>query len=363
MHPIKEFDFSGIDKKLAIEYIKIHNTIIKEVKFIEAVATEPITKKYLNIFISEFKLLNETDEKLVIDTIICASKRKLDTLFSKCSKKNVFRNESFACNKLVGIEYYKNIQDRINSLNAITPKSSKQNNKLLKLQNEFNSTIELKSLLPKVFNYTGRRKVLLQYYAEKNFRVCVYCLAQHTSIYRSSNSKKYFLTGNLDHVKAKSTYPFLSLSINNLVPVCAHCNQRKLDSSFEYDPFSSKHEVSFDFSDCIDVVKAKVTLKQLNDLKFLPVTGKFKDVTTKLDLKDLYQNFESNAFELIDRYHKFHSDGYSEHLSKIAKRPNNRDFIEYFISETPLNEDSVLKHPLAKFKMDLFNTIKSKSKT
>lgn len=363
MHPIKEFEFSGIDKKLACEYIKIHNTILTEIKVIESVAVDSVTKSFLNIFISEFKLLNETDEKLIVDTIICASKNKLDTLFNKCSKINVFNNESIACNKLVGIGYYKNLQNRINLLNAISPRTTKQNNKLLKLQNEFNSTIELKSLLPRVFNYSGRRKVLLQYYVEKNFRVCAYCLAQYTSIYRSSKSKKYFLTGNLDHVKAKSTYPFLSLSINNLVPVCAHCNQRKLDSSFEYDPFNAKHELSFDFSDCIDVVKTKVVFKPLKDLKFSPAVGKFIDVTTKLDLKDLYQNFESNAKELIDRYHKFNSNGYSEHLSKITKRPNNRDFIEYFVSDTPLKEDSVLKHPLAKFKMDIFNTIKSKSKS
>lgn len=361
MHPIKEFDFTGIDKRLAREYIKIHNTILKEVKFIESVVTQTITKNYLNFFISEFKSLDEKDEKLVVDTIICATKKQLDILVNKCSKRNVNSKEQLACNTLIGITYYKNIQAQINKLNSNTSRTKTQNEKLLKLQNEFNSKIGLRPLLLKVFDYSGRRKALLQYYAKKNYRVCAYCLAQYTSIYRSSNSGKYYLTGNLDHVKAKSTYPYLSLSINNLVPVCAHCNQRKSDRRFKYDPFNAKHKQSFDFSDCIDVVKSKVIFKPLNHLKFSPAKGEFKDLTTKLDLKDLYQNFEPNAKALIDRYQKYHSKGYSEHLTSITKKPDSREFIEFFISEVPLSDESVLKHPLTKFKMDLYNMIKSKS--
>lgn len=360
MHPIKEFDFSGIEKTLAREYIKVHNQIVKEVNVISSVATDPISNNYLKIFTSAFANLDDSDETLVTETIICASKKQLDGLLKACNKRGILSKEQLPCNKLTGISYYSRLQKEINKLNVITIRTKAQDDKLAKYQKEFNATIGLRPLLQKIFDYSGRRKLLLQYYAVKGYRVCAYCLAQYTSIYRSSKSGKFYLTGNLDHVKAKSTYPYLSLSINNLVPVCGHCNQRKSDRKFKYDPFNPAHKQAFDFSECIDVVKSKVVFKPLKKLKFSPSTGYFTDLREKLEFKDLYQNFELNAKMMVDRYQKYHSHGYNEHLKSITEKTDSREFIEYFISEVPLSDESVLKHPLTKFKMDLYNTIKSK---
>jgi 5-methylcytosine-specific restriction endonuclease McrA len=357
MHPIKEYDFTGIEKSLALEYIKIHNTILNEIKFIQSVAADTISKNYLNIFTSKFKMLITTNEKLVVETIICATKDNLDDLVkSYLSMDSV---EKLKCDRLTGISYYSNLKIRIGELTNKKRKTKAERDKLKRYTIEFNSTIGLKPLLLKVFDYSGRRNKLLKYYAQQDYRVCAYCLAQYTSIYRSSGSGNFYLTGNLDHVKSKSSHPFLSLSINNLIPVCAHCNQRKSDKKFKYDPFNSKHKIHFNFTDCNDVVKSKVVFKGLNNIGFLPLNGDFKDITSKLDLKDLYKNFESNAKALVERYNKFHSKGYGNHLKAITKRPNSREFIEYFISEVPLIEENVLKEPLTKFKMDLYNALKT----
>jgi 5-methylcytosine-specific restriction endonuclease McrA len=338
----------------------MHNIIFKEVTILESILIHTGSKNYVNIFLSEFKNLDEKDEKLVTQTIICASKILLDEIVEKCSNPKAISTELIKCKKLTRISYYKNLQERINKLNKKTSRTAEEGKDLKKLKKEFNGELRLRPLIQKIFNYSGRQKSLLKFYANTDCRVCAYCLAQYTSIYRSSSSGTFYLTGNLDHVKAKSKFPYLSLSINNLVPVCAHCNQRKLDRVFNYDPFNSKHKHNFDFSNCIDVVKSKVVLKSLDDLQISPAKGQFKDLATKLDFKELYQNFSSCAETIVDRYQKFYSEGYYNHLEKITNRPNSREFIEFFISEVPLTNDNVLKHPLTKFKMDLLNTIKSK---
>lgn len=361
MHPIKEYDFTVINKSLALEFIDIHNSICNDVLEINKRISRVSSKKYLDVFISNFSCLDDKNERLVEQTIICAPKKKLNQIFDNCSKVKDQNIELIPCIQLTSIDYYKNLQKKANELSANSAPTPAQDKKLKKIQAELNGSIKLKPLLQKVFDYTGRRKNLLQYYNIINYKVCVYCLAQYTSIYRSTASGQFYLTGNLDHVKAKSTNPFLSLSINNLVPVCAHCNQRKSDRNFKYDPFNLKHIHNFDFSDCIDIVNSNVILKPLNKLKISPRLGAFTDLANKLDFKDLYCNHATNAQLLVDRYQKYNSDGYNEHLNSITNKSNSREFIEYFISEVPLNDDNILKHPLTKFKIDLFNALKLKS--
>jgi hypothetical protein len=190
-------------------------------------------------------------------------------------------------------------------------------------------------------------------------------LVQSTIIYESKSQDKYYLTGNLDHVKPKDTNPLLSISINNLIPVCVPCNQRKSTTIFKYDPFNNEHAHSFDFNGCIDfdMKKGEVIYKSLKDLKITADKDEYMDMSKKLDYIDLYSNFDSNAEVMVERFKKFNSNGYSEHLNKITDSSHTREMIEYLISEVPLTDDNILKFPLTKFKMDLFNTIKSKSST
>ena len=57
-------------------------------------------------------------------------------------------------------------------------------------------------------------------------KVCPYCNRQFTT---TVNTKKHKVRPQLDHFRNKNDYPFLALSINNLVPVCGVCNLLKLD--------------------------------------------------------------------------------------------------------------------------------------
>ena len=223
------------------------------------------------------------------------------------------------------------------------------------------SQVTLLEILSVIFNYTGRRKHLLKYYSSTEFNICLFCLAQSTTIYTSSKSKYVYLTGNLDHIKPKSKFPFLAVSLNNLIPVCAHCNQRKSDNPFEYNPFNQLDQHEFDFSNCLETDKKKVVvLNTLDKLKIAKKKGNTSDLITRLDFSDLYKNFSGNAKIMVERFHKFHSNGYKAHLESVINGKDTTSEMKYFISEIPLVDKNIVKYPLTKFKIDLYKELKQK---
>lgn len=61
--------------------------------------------------------------------------------------------------------------------------------------------------------------------------VCPYCGRAFTHTVRKAGKGGYLRTCQADHYYPKSRYPWLALSIRNLIPVCGPCNLRKLDDS------------------------------------------------------------------------------------------------------------------------------------
>lgn len=100
------------------------------------------------------------------------------------------------------------------------------------------STSAPNPLLSEVFRYelmtessdTRLRKVYA-FTKALNVNVCPYCNRNYTfTIYR--NGKNQFRTRpELDHFLPKSIFPFLSLSLKNLVPSCHTCNLAKHDNA------------------------------------------------------------------------------------------------------------------------------------
>ena len=87
----------------------------------------------------------------------------------------------------------------------------------------------------KAFDYDGYRAGCLVTLAKwLNIRCCPYCNAQFT-LYLHKIVKKYHPKGiaifHFDHFFNKSDYPYLSMSLYNLIPVCSTCNhtKRKVD--------------------------------------------------------------------------------------------------------------------------------------
>lgn len=89
-----------------------------------------------------------------------------------------------------------------------------------------------KLLLQEVFRYEqlASHEKIYEYLEALGAGVCPYCNRQFITTVSSGSRRT---RPQLDHFKNKSDYPFLALSINNLVPSCGVCNLLKHDKDSE----------------------------------------------------------------------------------------------------------------------------------
>ena len=92
----------------------------------------------------------------------------------------------------------------------------------------FDDTGDSKPLLAHVFRYEvfSQHKDLYDYVKRIGAEVCPYCNRLFTT---TVTAKGHRTRPQLDHFKSKTEYPYLALSINNLVPSCGVCNLLKHD--------------------------------------------------------------------------------------------------------------------------------------
>ncbi|MDF2931089.1 MAG: hypothetical protein K0R36_420 [Chryseobacterium sp.] len=210
------------------------------------------------------------------------------------------------------------------------------------------------------YHLEDRTQILKKVLRKVELQNCVYCLAQYTTSYGIKNKKNY-VKGNLDHVYPKSLNSLISLSLNNLVPVCAHCNQRKLNaniSKFNFNPFDSKLVPFFKFDGVLKIQNGEVNLKNLTDLKIEDINPTLE---SRLELKSLYQEYKSPIENLLDRYKKFNSSSYEKQIQEMIDKGISTD-LEYFISETPYTEENIQNVPLHKFKNDFYKELEEYKK-
>jgi len=193
-----------------------------------------------------------------------------------------------------------------------------------------------------------------------NMNVCPYCNRNYINpIYKDSNRKDKDDTSNdeqspdIEHFFPKSIYPFLSLSISNLLPSCGFCNKIKSNVDTLKD-FKSPYEIEpedFRFSfELQEVDKVKIKIKSTHEVK---------------------RNIE--VLDLENMYNRVHSGFIDEIFLDIKKYPkHNQKFLESFDVSTDdimdmkykekfrnyYKEKELHKQPLSKMTRDLFVQIR-----
>jgi len=187
----------------------------------------------------------------------------------------------------------------------------------------------------------------------KNIDVCPYCNRNFINpIYKKErlgqdNSKQ---APDIEHFFPKSIYPFLALSISNLLPSCAFCNKVKSDvDTLEncLSPYEVK-ERDFKFKfDPIDVTRKTIKLESTsNNSKILHLEHLYADVHSKF-VDEVY--LESRKYPLENR--RFLNRFFSLPLDSQEKL-YKRKFCNYYI------EKDFNKQPLSKMTKDLFMQIR-----
>lgn len=223
------------------------------------------------------------------------------------------------------------------------------------------------------FNYKGFRKSNRAIWIanQLGLKSCVYCNTQYALTVEHGNKTKMLF--HLDHFFPKSVYPWLSLSLYNLIPCCASCNMSKLVNVYRLSENIHPYVDSLDEMAKYEVEKASLVRFLINinkneheidlklnlrnahafdrvaqtkltnykaDFKSETQYKQFNDVVAETYLKALYHN-KYRKTELIDFFRNINGTIMSEEL------------INRFIVGNYTDEKDLLKRPLAKMMRDI----------
>jgi len=197
---------------------------------------------------------------------------------------------------------------------------------------------EQKEELKKVFKYQGKFQKHISELFKKylDIHTCYYCNIDFVNVFKTGNknSKSGY---TLDHIKDKSSYPHLALSLYNLIPSCYVCNS-KLKRDQNIGGVSPTSEV-FDFDD-------KVTFKTFMQNSNLQIDSEEDfELLLKEDFSDIYQKY-IEVFELNGRY-AYHKYKVLELIKKRRNYPDSR--IKELAKISQKTEEEVKKDIFGKY--------------
>ncbi len=201
-----------------------------------------------------------------------------------------------------------------------------------------------------------------------NIKSCPYCNAQSTIIAATTlgNDIAKF---QFDHFFSKDKYPYLSISLYNLIPACVNCNITKssklLDLKNHYHPYFSDLSICFKFYLKYNPDPKKLNLSQVKlqnlDIEIVPkypLAKSFVDTHNNLyHINGVYERYQDIAEELLIK-----SIIYTKHFQATQLKiknlfPDESTYLRYLIGAYPSSGD-MLKRPLSKFTQDIAKQLK-----
>ncbi|KMK92428.1 hypothetical protein, partial [Rossellomorea marisflavi] len=222
----------------------------------------------------------------------------------------------------------------------------------------------------KVFTMNSKGWSAYDLVSQLGISVCPYCNRSFISILKTNNKKTRPV---LDHYYAKSLYPYLSLSLFNLIPSCYVCNSSfKKDDDFYTEeaiyPYEEEFSSSVTFkTDFLEnkPYDYKYLLGISNNFSIKISNNALDDITRKkidtsiktFALDEIYNNHQdyvkdvirSSVINTTERIKEIHST-----LPDLFKSENDvlqTLYLSYF------NEQDVGKRPLSKLTKDVYDQI------
>lgn len=210
-----------------------------------------------------------------------------------------------------------------------------------------------KEISPKIYNWTF-----------KKFNPNAISNTKELDLKNIKIKKNHF---TLDHILPKNKFPFLSLSLFNLVPSCYSCNSKfkhqkeftVTDGLEEISPTSDKFKlnelIKFKMKFDIEDIDFEEKINEVTAIKVVDLNIENKDNLLYVDefieifkLKPRYEFHKDISFKMIDK-RKIYSDSQIEEISKLLKRDEQSIKEDLFGKECFHSNNE----PFEKYKQDI----------
>lgn len=196
--------------------------------------------------------------------------------------------------------------------------------------------------------------------------VCPYCNRAYVNTYYTSKGKT---RPDLDHFLPKSKYPYLSLSIYNLIPSCKVCNSSlkgQVDFNFKdnINPYESAMKDGLmkfsykpkDYSDIVGLDEKTLEIKLSFDKK-LKDSKRLKKNCETFEIEGLYRNHVNVVKDMLYKEHIFNEDYRKALLCNYAGLFHTMEDLEELLFGVPNSED-VKNVMLGKLKRNIYDEIR-----
>ena len=228
-------------------------------------------------------------------------------------------------------------------------------------------------LIRRIFNYDKFCKEDKEWNRHKfiskmNIKVCPYCNRQYITNYYNAKYSKIKATADLDHYLSQKKYPYLALSLFNLIPCCQICNSRfKLDKDFKNNPHIYPYEEKFGDNAIFRITGETIeSLLGENDefeiyfdVKELNIDKKEKIYNSikTFHLDELYNNHKDYVREMIKKSIIYSDDKIKELLQDFPGLFDSNYELERIIFGNYIGKDELGKRPLSKLTKDILEDL------
>lgn len=238
--------------------------------------------------------------------------------------------------------------------------------KIIEFVGEFDNRVN--DEMRNTYNKFRNRKWAIELQKYLNVRTCPYCNRQYTFTLHKNDK----VSPHYDHYFPISKYPYLQVSLYNLIPSCSTCNQKKSDkdpyqrNNCENIDFFYPYEEEFgnDVNFVIDKFEDTGAIIGLNENFNINIVAnnsekdqKLKTVNDVFKLEKLYCQHKDYVCDIIKKTIMYNDN-------KIHELYTNYNFL--FESEAQmrdtifmgyLNKEDWGKRPLSKFTHDIYNDL------
>jgi len=195
--------------------------------------------------------------------------------------------------------------------------------------------------------------------------VCPYCNRQYITSYNENNENGVVLaTSDLDHFYLQKKYPYLALSLLNLIPSCQICNSRfKLEKDFFSQPHIYPYIEGFEDDAKFQILSENINylLSESNDfcITIEPTTEnsdkekRIKESIKTFKLDKVYNTHKDYVQEIIKKCKIYNKSKIDELWIEFNMLFDSKEEIYRIIYGNYICKEDFDKRPLAKLTRDI----------